>query len=117
MPPAPLSWGCRGAPQPAGDCPVRLHLNHSFSSYQEDVLFARSFFCDVCAERRSYVEIGALDGVRFSNTLMLERELNFGGLLIEASYECQLPRALTRALGPQRHHQGGRLLTCRNIGI
>jgi FkbM family methyltransferase len=98
MPPAPLSWGCRGAPQPAGDCPVRLHLNHSFSSYQEDVLFARSFFCDVCAERRSYVEIGALDGFRFSNTLMLERELNFGGLLIEGhpmSASC-----LERSRGP-----------------
>ena len=82
-----LRWGCRVAAAAqhslVGDCQATIKLNHSYSHKQEDVYFARRFFCDKCEERRNYVEIGALDGVRFSNTLMLERELNFGGLLIE----------------------------------
>ena len=34
--------------------------------------------------RGTFVEIGALDGLRFSNSLLLERCYNFTGLLVEA---------------------------------
>ena len=37
------------------------------------------------SSRGHFVEIGALDGVSLSNTLMLERCFGWGGLLVEAS--------------------------------
>lgn len=36
-------------------------------------------------QRGTYVEMGALDGVKFSNTLFFERQLGWSGLLIEPS--------------------------------
>ena len=54
----------------------------------EDLFVRKEFFCDVCppahlvhpvppsgsleAGQRSYVEIGALDGLKYSNTFLLE---------------------------------------------
>lgn len=40
-------------------------------------------FCDVCEERRTYLELGALDGLKASNTKLLESQLNWSGVLIE----------------------------------
>ena len=74
-------WGCDGT-DGVGICSP-LRLNQSWSQFQEDIHIAGNYFCDVCPEQRVYLEIGALDGVRFSNTLMLEKQFNFGGLLIE----------------------------------
>jgi len=60
-----------------------MHINSTWSQHQEDLQLVRHFFCDICEASRTYVEIGALDGVRFSNTMLLEHQFNFGGLLIE----------------------------------
>ena len=48
----------------------------------------------------SFVELGALDGTTFSNTLLLERCYNWTGLLIEANAENyeQLQRAKRKAV-------------------
>lgn len=60
-------------------------FNQSLSNaqHEEDKLAINHFFCDICESRRNYVEIGALDGIKYSSTLGLERQANFGGLLIE----------------------------------
>lgn len=57
--------------------------HHQVSQQAEDVMIVRDLFCDACTrEVRKYVEIGALDGHMFSNTLLLEK-LGWEGLLIE----------------------------------
>ena len=56
------------------------------SQVGEDMKLFRSVFCDIkCETQQSYVEIGALDGVKYSNTLMYERSFGWGGLLIEGN--------------------------------
>jgi len=54
----------------------------SFSQHGEDLAVAEHF-----AWRQSgfFVEVGALDGVTYSNTFMLERDLDWVGILVEAN--------------------------------
>ena len=90
-----LTAPCSGAPL----CPYINPARDTRSQMGEDLLVRKEFFCDKCppaqrvrpvpssgsleAGQRSYVEIGALDGLKYSNTLMLEHALGFGGVLIE----------------------------------
>ena len=77
-----LSWSCDSTA--ANSCDAPLVLEHTWSQRREDVFLAKTFFCDKCiTTQHNYVEIGALDGLRFSNTVLLERQLNWRGLLIE----------------------------------
>jgi hypothetical protein len=55
----------------------------SLSQQGEERSLIHSVFCDVCTDRRTYLEIGALDGLKYSNTYVLEHEYNWRGLLIE----------------------------------
>ena len=57
--------------------------NLSLAQHEEDTYAVGHFFCDVCESRRNYVEIGALDGIKYSTSIGLERQAHFGGLLIE----------------------------------
>eukprot|EP00756_Hemistasia_phaeocysticola_P051956 Hpha_TRINITY_DN2713_c0_g1::TRINITY_DN2713_c0_g1_i1::g.110454::m.110454 len=52
------------------------------SSREDEALYYR-YFCGMC--EGTYVEMGALDGLRASNTLFFERALGWNGLLVEAS--------------------------------
>eukprot|EP00966_Prymnesium_polylepis_P146202 3377079-Prymnesium_polylepis.3 len=60
-----------------------VNASRSLSQHQEDRYVATNFFCRECEVRRNYVEIGALDGLKYSTTHLLEHEAHFGGLLIE----------------------------------
>ena len=69
-------------------------LKHSHSHVREDILLLPTLLLHAAAlgtqrrsrsAARSFVEIGALDGVSFSNTYMLERCFGWYGLLVEAS--------------------------------
>lgn len=54
-----------------------------FSQSNEDMDLYNAFFCNKTGG--TFVELGALDGVRFSNTKFFEDSLGWSGLLIEAS--------------------------------
>eukprot|EP00966_Prymnesium_polylepis_P116539 2693421-Prymnesium_polylepis.1 len=76
-----LTWGCGSGNFSclnSSGTPLRPH-----SQQGEDVALISNLFCDVCREQRIYLEIGALDGAMYSNTLALENGYNWGGLLIE----------------------------------
>ena len=64
--------------------PLACALAWSSSQYFEDVLLLPTLVRAVRDHQGVFVEAGALDGVRFSNTLLLERCFNWTGLLIEA---------------------------------
>jgi FkbM family methyltransferase len=58
--------------------------DHACSQSGEDVALHAQFFAGI--ERPGvFVEMGALDGLTFSNTAGLERELGWSGVLIEAN--------------------------------
>ena len=55
----------------------------AFSSQsREDEFLLNEFFHNVCGGR--YIEMGALDGERYSNSLFFNRALDWKGLLVEA---------------------------------
>ena len=56
---------------------------YSGSQNGEDVALHTQFFDD--NEPATFVEMGALDGLKYSNTLAFERALNWRGVLIEAN--------------------------------
>jgi len=58
------------------------HQNFSKSQQGEDA-FLWQYFGDMCGG--SYIELGALDGITFSNSHIFNRALNWSGVLIEAS--------------------------------
>lgn len=83
-------WGCPEAHAVTIKCPH----THNRTSAQPvlrshaldniDKWFVSNFFCDVCRPReRTFVELGAGDGIGASNTKMLEDQLGFKGVLIE----------------------------------
>ncbi len=57
------------------------HLNKSQSS--EDERLYKKYFCGI--QNGSFIEMGALDGVKFSNSYLFEVGLGWRGVLIEAS--------------------------------
>ena len=57
---------------------------YAMSQFHEDIKLL-PFFRSVPEHERTFVELGALDGIAGSNTLMLERCFGWTGLLIEAS--------------------------------
>lgn len=76
-----LEWGCPGERYVPSN--ITAHTR-GFSQSREDITIARCLFCDVCSRtKRQYIELGALQGVKYSNTLVLETKLNWHGLLIE----------------------------------
>ena len=50
---------------------------------KEDQFIYENFFYNV--KNKTYIEIGACDGIMTSNTLFFEKELNWSGILIEAN--------------------------------
>lgn len=58
--------------------------NHH-SQFGEDMLLSPLLRCLAGSSRGTFVELGALDGVQKSNTVMLERCYGWTGLLIEAN--------------------------------
>eukprot|EP01062_Namystynia_karyoxenos_P054764 TRINITY_DN4528_c0_g1_i3.p1 TRINITY_DN4528_c0_g1~~TRINITY_DN4528_c0_g1_i3.p1 ORF type:complete len:440 (+),score=73.78 TRINITY_DN4528_c0_g1_i3:91-1410(+) len=52
------------------------------SQSREDAALYHRYFCGRCGG--TFVEMGALDGLRYSNTLFFERALGWRGVLIEA---------------------------------
>jgi FkbM family methyltransferase len=97
-----LEWGCPEL-RNATPCSYEFaHFRHaSHSQLEQDIKLFRHLFCDDCQRRRNYVEIGALDGQRLSNTLMLETHFNWGGLLVEGQ-----PQNAAKLL--KRRSQSGR---------
>lgn len=60
--------------------------NNSFKSQQhEDKFFFKTFFKNKL--NGIYIEMGALDGITFSNTYFFENYLGWSGLLIEGGYD------------------------------
>ena len=60
-------------------------LKHSHSQWFEERLLLPSLLQLTGGRPGTFVELGALDGVKYSNTLALERCFNWTGLLIEAN--------------------------------
>jgi len=72
-------------------CPSAKFTGKSgyFSQYGEDRALHRLVFNNTLTNKNPgiFVEIGALDGVRYSNTLYFERMFDWRGVLIEAQPE------------------------------
>ena len=66
----------------------------SVSQGREDVFAFEHFFFGV--ENGTFLELGALDGVRYSNSYALDRQLGWKGVLIEASPPSYARLALNR---------------------
>lgn len=60
-------------------------VNNSRSQYQEDLLLLPSLLRATGGRSGTFVELGALDGERYSNSWLLETCFGWGGLLIEAN--------------------------------
>jgi FkbM family methyltransferase len=65
-----------------------------YSQSNEDIDLYNAFFCNVT--NGVFVEMGALDGVRFSNTKFFDDSLGWSGALIEASPRSALKLKQTR---------------------
>ena len=63
--------------------PVQLDQTWYKSQSGEDRELQKRFFTDLCKGR--YLEIGGLNGVRFSNSFVYNKGLNWTGVLVEAS--------------------------------
>ena len=87
--PQTWTWGCGGVERT--DCNASMILRHGWSNRKsqqgEDLGLLSSVFCDTCYRQRTYLELGALDGKKYSNTYLLENYYNWGGLLIEGMPE------------------------------
>ncbi|KAI8462654.1 MAG: hypothetical protein J3K34DRAFT_447228 [Monoraphidium minutum] len=64
---------------------LNLSILHDMAKSQskEDIHVWETYFKNLC--HGHYLELGALDGVTFSNTYMLSKGLNWTGVLIEAN--------------------------------
>ena len=56
----------------------------NYSQGMEDILLFKRYFSSPLRCNGTFVELGALDGVHFSNTLFFEENLGWNGVLIEA---------------------------------
>ena len=56
-------------------------MKHFYGQKGEDKYFYETFFKDVI--NKNYIELGAMDGVNYSNTKFFEDELGWTGILIE----------------------------------
>ena len=56
---------------------------HAMSQYAEDLVLLPTLLNATRGKQGTFVELGALDGRRFSNTLMLEQCFGWSGVLIE----------------------------------
>lgn len=54
-----------------------------YSQFKEDEIFAKMYLPKIPKSHYNYVEMGALDGVRYSNTKTLEDFFGWTGILIE----------------------------------
>jgi len=61
------------------------------------------------ASKRRFIELGALDGRRFSNSYLYEKSLGWGGLLIEGSTANYVDLEKNRAANPS--------VTCLHAGV
>ena len=76
-----------GLPTPAQAlCALRLlHSTGSSSQNAEDLLLVPTLLRAAGGGPGTFVEMGALDGLTYSNTLVLERCFNWTGVLLEAN--------------------------------
>ena len=83
-PPCPAASGSAELAVAAGPA-LSCALQESHSMHFADVALLPFLLRAANSSTGRFVEIGALDGVRLSNTLMLERCFGWTGLLIEGS--------------------------------
>ena len=62
----------------------KRYFNFEFYSQQNEDKYLLNIFDIDKVQNGTYLEVGAYDGVRFSNTLFLQNEFKFSGILIEA---------------------------------
>ena len=55
----------------------------SYSQHGEDQILFEKYLKDIPTEMRLYMEIGAMDGIRYSNTHMLHEFFGWSGILVE----------------------------------
>ena len=55
----------------------------SYLQEGEDIYFVNKYLDTILDDSKFYIELGALDGVRYSNTKMLEDAFCWKGILIE----------------------------------
>ena len=59
-------------------------MEHKFySQCEEDKQIYEKYICKLKLDNPIYLEMGAMDGIKFSNTYFFEKELNWTGILIE----------------------------------
>jgi FkbM family methyltransferase len=75
----------------AGLNPTDAYKLYSISKYSNAQLFQDIFVADALNYKQNgfFVEFGAMDGLEGSNTFMLERQLNWSGILAEPSIKFQ----------------------------
>jgi FkbM family methyltransferase len=75
-----LRWNHKDVPQDLTNF-VLTNLEKSYSQIQQDLFVA--FFSEKFEGEHFFVEFGATDGIRFSNTYLLEKQLGWNGILSE----------------------------------
>ena len=88
LPPQPQRSLLQACTVPGDALPcITCALNRSVSQFHEDLLLLPLLLRAAAGRKRagSFVELGALDGLRWSNTLLLEHCYAWSGLLIEAN--------------------------------
>ena len=75
------------APQlpPVPPIPTSFHGQGAFTDEAEDEFVFARLFSSPLLRNGNFIEIGAHDGIIFSNTLFFERNLSWSGLLVEPS--------------------------------
>lgn len=72
----------------ASDCLLRTYWNdfsHAHSQHGEEYLLLPTLLAAAHGQPGTFVELGALDGVSLSNTVVLDKCFHWSGLLIEAN--------------------------------
>ena len=90
-------WGCSDGTLTTA-CPLKGNVS-TRSHGRMDAWLYNTLFCDICPTPRTFVELGAHDGMHMTNTKMFEDQLNFAGLLIEAQPDSVRELLRTRRAG------------------
>ena len=105
-----LCWHGTASATATAQFPAALLLplpGRSYSQACEDLYAYRYWFADTQPAKGYFVELGALDGVKYSNTLFFEEALGWSGMLIEAN-----PANFARLCGNCRKAWGVHAAVC-----
>lgn len=88
---------------------------HYKSQEEEDKFMYRHFFHNAPNRRHYFTELGALDGVTFSNSYFFDFELGWAGLLIEGETSNYFKLEEARGKDSNKHVTTAHVAICKNV--